>query len=1026
MNILKKTLFLFIFLIPQVTALPQESLSKKIPAPEYHKAIELFNREKYGAALEFFKIITSDPNYENSLYQSNAWYYLAVSSIRLFNEDADYLTTKFISLYPENPHTNDAIYEMALMYFNREKYPSAIEWFEKTDINELSREKINEYYFKSGYSWFILDSLDKARLAFYEIKDIDNPYAAPAIYYYSHITYTQEKYETALEGFKRLEGDETFGPIVPYYISQILYLQEKFNEVIEYAPPLLETVSEKRKAEMSRIVGDAYYKTGQYEKALPFLETYRDKSSSMTPADKYQLGFTYYQTMDYQSAAALFESITGKNNSLSQNALYHLADCYLKTGDKKKARLAFSSASQMDFNAEIREDALFNYAKLTYELSYNPFNDAIRALNEYIEKYPHSKRTDEAYNYLVMAYLNTRNYRAALESINKIRNKNEKIKQAYQKVAFYRGLELFNNLAFHEAIDKFDISLEHGTHDPGIRARTLYWKGETWYRLQSFDDALENYKLFLYSPGARAQPEYNIAHYNTGYVYYKKKEYDEALSWFNRYVNLMGNAPSLTVADAQNRIADCYFVQTRYADALKAYDKAIANKTADNDYPMFQKAFTLGLMNKHAEKINILSTLLKEKPDSPYTDDALYETGKSYIALNKPDQAEKYYLKIIDEYDNSSYLKKSLVQLGLLNYNKQNNQKAMAYYKRAVEEYPGTEEARNGLRGIKNIYIDLNEPDGYFKYVNTLGTYANVSMTEQDSVFYTAGEKMYLEGNCEGAVSTFEKYIDKFQEGNFILNAHFYKADCQYRMKEFEDALVSYNFVISKPRNIFTEQSLLSAAKINFSEKDFKNAAQNYRQLINVAEVRESMVEARVGLMRSLYRSNEYGMTIEAASNLLAMDKLEEQLIREARFIIAKSYFELEDYKKALGYFEKVATEVTSIEGAESKYRVAEIYYMQKEYNRAEAEIFDFVDKNTPHAYWMAKGFLLLTDVYIALEDYFQATHTLQSIIDYYENPGDGIIEKAKEKKKQVELMQDNNTPDEEVEEISLPGNDEN
>ena len=47
---------------------------------------------------------------------------------------------------------------------------------------------------------------------------------------------------------------------------------------------------------------------------------------------------------------------------------------------------------------------------LTYELDYSPFNEAVQALNEYLDLYPNSKRSDEATNYLVMAYLNAKNY----------------------------------------------------------------------------------------------------------------------------------------------------------------------------------------------------------------------------------------------------------------------------------------------------------------------------------------------------------------------------------------------------------------------------------------------------------------------------------------------------------------------------------------------------------------------------------------------------------------------------------------
>ena len=110
--------------------------------------------------------------------------------------------------------------------------------------------------------------------------------------------------------------------------------------------------------------------------------------------------------------------------------------------------MAFSSAAKMDFDPEIQEDALFNSALLTYELDYSPFNEAVQALNEYLDKYPNSKRSDEANNYLVMAYLNAKNYSLALASIDKIRDKNNEIKKAYQKIAYYRGLELFSNSKF--------------------------------------------------------------------------------------------------------------------------------------------------------------------------------------------------------------------------------------------------------------------------------------------------------------------------------------------------------------------------------------------------------------------------------------------------------------------------------------------------------------------------------------------------------------------------------------------------
>ena len=53
--------------------------------------------------------------------------------------------------------------------------------------------------------------------------------------------------------------------------------------------------------------------------------------------------------------------------------------------------MAFSSASKMEFDPEIRKMPCLTMRLLTYELDYSPFNEAVQALNEYLDKYPNSK-----------------------------------------------------------------------------------------------------------------------------------------------------------------------------------------------------------------------------------------------------------------------------------------------------------------------------------------------------------------------------------------------------------------------------------------------------------------------------------------------------------------------------------------------------------------------------------------------------------------------------------------------------------
>lgn len=980
----------------------QKPLSLESIDSEYKIALELFEKQKYGAAQNHFqKALTAYEGYDSE-WKTDAEFYAALCAIELFNEDAEYLILEFMRSHPESPKTKLAIFELGRFEYQKKNYRRAVSYFEQADRLVLTEDQLAEFYFKSGYSYFMTGNMEKANLAFFEIKDINTAFTSPAIYYYAHIAYTEKNYETALREFKRLTDDESFSPVVPFYIVQILYLQEKYDEILEFAPPLLETATPIRAAEIEKFIGDAYYKKEQYGEAIPHLEKYAEDPGRVTREDRYQLGFAYYQISDVEKASVLFEKVTGSNDLLSQNAYYLLADCYLRSGKKDIARMAFSSASKIDFDESIKEDALFNFAKITYELSYSPFNEAIRALNQYIEEYAHSNRIDEAYEFLMQAYLNTRNYKAALESLNKIQEKDLRIKSAYQRVAFYRGLELFSDLKFDEAVDHFDLSLQYGESDMAIKARSYYWRGEAYYRLKDFELAYDDYQEFLTSPGAFETIEFQVAHYNLGYIFFSEKNYSEALTWFRKYENLAGNTKSKMMGDALNRIADCYFIKSDYQSAIIYYQRAIDLGLSGADYAMFQKGITLGVTNNHQEKISILTGLLEAMPSSAYVDDALFERGKSFVHVENDNRAIEDYLKIINELENSSYVPKALVQLGLVYFNLNRSEDAINQFKRVIENYRGSEGSQNALAGLKNVYVAMNEVDEYFSYVRSLGDEVSISLSEQDSLTYIAGENLYMAGNCERAVQILNSYIDRFDHGSFLVNAHFYKAECEMKLGNQEDAITSYDYVIESPRSLFTEPALVAASDINFRSGDLHEAIEQYVYLEGVAELPNNLLTARLGLMRSFYLLDNYSNAIETAGKLLTSDKISDAMAREAFFKIAKSHYALEQPDQALSNFRRVASEVKSIEGAESKYRVAEIYFLKEQFDKAEQEINQFLELNTPHPYWMAKVFILDADVKVRKEDYFQAKHMLQAIIDYYEEPNDGIIEEASRKYNEI------------------------
>ncbi|MFC2112041.1 tetratricopeptide repeat protein [Bacteroidota bacterium] len=993
-------ILLFSCVVPFVHA--QKTLSLDHPDKDFLHGKELFEREKYVAAMDRFESYLGGKENTSLLWKEEAAYLKALCAVELFNDDAQYQLYSFIKQHPESPMLNEASYAMGKLAYRDRQYGNCLRWLEKVEDLDLSEEDRAEYFFMKGYSHFRRKEYPEARVALYEIIDSEDRYASPATYYYSHINYEQKNYETALKGFLSLADDETFSPITPYYITQIYYMQKKWEDVISYAPGLLKTVTPKRYDEMARILGEAYFNEDMYPEAVEFLAKYHEKVNYTLPEDKYMMGFAYYKTEDYEQAIKYFKMVSFGQSELAQSALYHLADCYVKSGDKYQARLSYSAASKMDFNPEIKEDALFNYAVVTYELSINPFNEAVQGFGRYISLYPASERTDEAYNYLVLAFMSTRNYRAALASLEKIRRKTPDIERSFQRVAFFRGLELFNDLQFMEAGNKFDASLTYSQYDRSLKALCYYWKGESQYRLKNYEEAVQHYQEFLQSEGAVELNEYSVCHYNLGYAEFKKGNYRDALTWFKQFESLDRGKNKRILADAYNRIGDMYFIEARYQQAVENYDKAIAEASTDVDYAIFQKGISLGIMSRYEEKIDILSSIPETFPQSTYIPDALYETGRSYFILQQSDKAIPFYKRILDEQPNSSYVSKALVQLGLIYYNQNNTEESLASYKKVVTDFPGTQEANNALLGIKNVYVENNQVSEYFSYVESLGRVVDISGQEQDSLSYMAAENIYLEGDCAGSVSAFEGYIENYPAGAYLINAHFYKAECQLKAENHMGALESLSYITGKPRNPFTEPALLTASRINFDYGNYRDALENLLILEDIAEVGSNITEARIGKMRCYYLLEEYAEVIDAARAVLREDKISGELIRESRYKIAKSFYAQDRFALALEEFRKVAEEVSSEEGAESKYRVAECLYIRKGYDEAEETVFEFIDLNTPHQFWMAKSFILLSDVYLVKEDDFQAVQTLQSIIDFYEETDDGILDLAMRKKAEI------------------------
>lgn len=976
----------------QVTLVKAQSSQVSIdPNQLYHQGLDFIKQKNFAIAKEYFtqfldrKEVGIEKKYET--LKSDAKFYQALCAFELGQKDAEKLMLDYIEKEDETPTKKLAYYHLGRLLFDNKEYKQAIEYFEKVETQTLSKAERDEYKFELGYSYFITKKLDEAFNLFKEIKEVQNKYYYPSNYYYGYISYTKQKFDDALKSFEKLKESKLYEKVIPYYIAQIYFQRKQFDKVIEYLQPLIADANLKYFEELNLVLGQAYFENKNYEKTIKHIEVYLKKSKARKE-ELFQLGYAYYKTNKYAEAINNLQQLSSIQDSVGQNAVYILGDCFLETGNKQKALSAFQQASNMSFDEKITEEAIFNYAKLSAELGYG--SQAIATFQNFIVAYPNSAHQDETKEILSDLLLTTKNYIDGLSIIESINNKTPKVNKAYQQIAFLRGLEVYNDKNFIEAIRLFNISLKNPI-EPEFKSMSYYWIGECQYELEKYKDALSAYNMFLELASVINIKDKNWyftnAQYGAGYCLFKQQQYAGAARFFTDAISNASQtnkqeAKTKIIPDASLRNGDCNFMTKNYATAINNYDAVIESKSSVSDYALFQKGTIQGIQGNYEAKIITLENIARVNINSIYLDDAQYNIGDAYLALNKYNNAISTFNNLIAKFANSSFVSKSYIKLGLIYYNQDNINKAAESYKTVIDKYPQSNDAKEALVALKDMSIAEGNPDLYMDVVSN-NSNIKISSSEKDSISYLSAETQYAKGNCEDAIKKFDNYINLFANGYFILQAQFYRSECLFKSKQYVASVKGYEYVADAGQNIFREKALVKAAEINYFElKNTLTAEKYYGLLLENATASENIFLANLGLMRCAFQLNEINKVNVYADKILNSSQSNTEQITEAHFYLAKYYLEQNNYANATINFNQVIKKTSNVFAAESQYLIALILFNENKIKEAEDETFKVIDNFSSYNTWVLKAYLLLADIYETQKDYFQAKATLQSIIE--------------------------------------------
>ena len=955
----------------------------------YKDAEDLFRKEKYAVAQHMFDQFIRQGNVEDDDV-ADATYYAAVCSEQLRNGDALYRLNEFMRLYPESDKKNMARLALGNVWFEKGDYNAALREYLQVEPSEVEFNHRSEYEYKTGFCYFQQGDKENAKKYFKRVADGKSYYRNAATYYYADILFSARQYESADKEFRKIEHEKSFKKLVPVYRFYIKYHLGYEDEVLRMAPELLKDQNLVLRDEVERIVGDVYFNRGEYKRALEYYAKARADAGkkgngASTGLCNYPMGYCYYMLGKYDSAAVYLSTYVGMDDSTAQNAIYTLGDTYIKMNRKNDARTAFKSASEMKYNSAIQEEAAFNYAKLSCELNPNAYNESIRSFENYLQRYPKTKRKSEIQQILTSLYCTTRNYKDALSLIEK--NKKELLKdatmrQAYQRILVNRGIDLFNERQLQEASVCFDSAVAVNA-TPSITTDALYLSAESQYRLANYGRSQKMLDRFFTATSRKQSVYYPQALYTAGYVYMRRKRYEQAEEKFSEFLACKSEQTERKqILDAYNRMGDCLYVKKNFDGAIGYYDRVINGGGQDADYATYQKALCYGAQGKNVEKLNSLNYIFEKFNNSPLSPKAMFEIANTYLICDNNEMAMLYYNNFIKKYSQSSYVPQALLNMGLIYYNTEQNDKALETFDRLLNRYPGTDEARDALMAVKNIYVEQDRVEEYFNYVSRT-TKTSVSAVEQDSTLYLAAENRYFAGSYENAIAGFSNYIQKFPHGLFILKAHYYLADALTRTGQQAKALSHYEWVAERGNNPYTENCLYQAATTHYAQKNYRKALDYYVPLVVVSSTDASRLQARMGIVRSWYAIKDTGNVALSAKALLEESKATDEQRDEASLLMARSYYYAGAYPQAFDAYGRLMGSANGDYMGEAAYRRAYVKFSGNDLDASE-QIIEQVVNNPGSDYWLAQTFVLWAQIFHRRGNDLQACQTLQSIIDNY------------------------------------------
>ncbi|MHA8072674.1 tetratricopeptide repeat protein [Aquirufa ecclesiirivi] len=992
-----------LFFMLSWSVVAQQTLSFGDQTLHFRQAKEYFDSKNYVAAKEEFSayLASLEPlNNEQAGQRVLAEYYMTMCTLYMSQPEAEIVADRFVANYPEHPQAVKLMRGIGSFFYDNGDYKKAIKYLSKSSDTNL------EAKFKLAVSYYQLKDIREALPLFNEIKvEPEEEFAFAAAYYAGVINFGEKRFGEANTDFKKAEGSSRFRKDIPNWIAMCYFHEGKFNELLNYAEPILK----QKKAgynldELSLLVAEVQFKLGYFEKAAISYSLYKKLNpTKITSEIQYRFGYALYKTNKFNEASDELKALASKKDTLAQYAAFTLGLAQLKSGNLEATLQAFGQAKDLSFNAQIQEEAYFNFAKVLLDLG--KASETIYAIQEFNKKYPNSKFTEESTELVADAFIHSNNIQAALDYLKGLANRNAKLNAAYQTLTYNLGVKAYNENKFDQALELFQTSSEN-PESADLKFQALFGKGEALSQQKKYEQAIQAYTPLLIGTPPVAKPNDFLQKVRMGlaYAYFNIKDFNKANVLFKAYVDRLKLSP-----DAKNnptiliRLADTYLVSKKYDDALTYYNQAIDLAKTEKDYALYQKGVTLTYLNRDTEAKASFKQLRTSFPNSKYVDDAAFQENVISFNTNKYKEAIAGFTDLIETNSKSPYFTQALLKRAQSYANTNQHELSIVDYKRIIQEFPTDKTAKDALVGLQEELNEVGRPEDFGQL---LGNFQKSSPDEAENVDleYRAAKGIYLGEKYDKAIAPLKAFIEKYPNNENLVEATFLIADAAYRTNNKSEALVYYKKMVEQNVHPQINKAIQRSAEIELENKNYSASATLYHLYKSKYTGTKDQLVANNGLLNTFLEANMLDSAAYITDELIQLKEISEEEKAKLAEKMAATFETGGDVINQRNWLGITINLDKNDIGALAQLKLASLLYKESKFKESSDMILDKFRNVFSEASdaILGKAYILLADNFIALKNIPQARATLKSIVD---NSSDAeVIQAAKTKLESLPL----------------------